>query len=92
MYLFFLTNSPLFSRSTFKHWASSLYNFRQYRNSEVYRALDTAFTEKFLQLYPEFEVIDIVPICRNMVRGPEFQNGTVLAKLEEFLLTNTQFI
>jgi hypothetical protein len=33
-----------------------------------------------------------VPIARNLVRGPEFNNETIYTKLEEFLLSNTQLI
>ena len=52
--------------------------------------MEQGFVEKFLQLYDQFEIIDIVPICRNIFRGPEFSNPLLVTKLEEFLLSKTE--
>ena len=46
--------------------------------------------DKFLQLFDQFEIIDIVPICRNIFRGPEFSTPLLVTKVEELLLSNSQ--
>ena len=48
MYHFFLQNKDLFTKRDFKHWAVSIYNFKQYRNGDVFKALEQGFVEKFL--------------------------------------------
>jgi hypothetical protein len=72
MYTFFLQNKDIFGKREFRQWASCIYNFKLYRNHDMYKPLEQGFVEKFLQLKDQMEVIDIVPICRNLFRGPEF--------------------
>lgn len=83
-----MLNKHLFGKKEFKVWASSLYTIRQYRNMDIYKKVEESFVEKFLQIYDQLEIIDIVPICRNLVRGLEFDNLVLYAKFEEFLITN----
>lgn len=78
----------MFGKKEFKIWASCLYTIKQYRNIEIYKQVEEAFVEKFLQIYDQLDIIDIVPICRNLVRGLEFDNVMLYAKFEEFLITH----
>jgi hypothetical protein len=77
MYVFFLENKQKFSKRQFKQWACTIYNFKLYQNSDLYKSLEAGFVEKFLQLFPEMDMIDLVPVCRNLVRGPTFKNETI---------------
>jgi hypothetical protein len=38
------------------------------------------------------DLIDLVPICRNLVRGPTFKNETIQVKLEDYILSQKQSI
>jgi hypothetical protein len=92
MYLFFLQNKDNLSVKDFKNWAMCILSLKLYKNSDIYRTVEQGFVDKFLKEFDSFEVIDIVPICRNIFRGPEFDNPVFLAKLEEFLISNTKYI
>lgn len=81
IYTFFLQNKDLFGKKEFRQWASSIYKFKLYHKTDLHKSLEQGVVEKLLDVYDQMEVIDIVPICRNIFRGPEFQTPVLFTKL-----------